>query len=421
MDVPDLAVLDECGRDEQAVVGGLLDERHDRREALGRVCELGEPRVVEAHRHLGREILELVPGQPELREDDELGAGGPRLARAARGDGARFTSSRPSCGAIWARAIRIGLTFGAYANVLGAAAGAAAASARRGTADARLPDAPGPSVTASPGVPTAATGARAGCVTTGDANIRVRSRDRSPSPCASPPAATPSNRARACCRPGAHRRPRRRSPSSAIRRHVVPGRRRRPVRPGGGAGRGPRGVHRATSSGSARPTRPPSSSSCADPTSPSWRRSPPRRSRSTTRPGSRRTSGPARLATSRSSPRSTGPARTDSKRWDRGSEISLARNDAYWGTPRPERAADRPLARPSGRARSSSSRTRPSTGSTTSTRRVVAAIEDDVSLQPAPREGLNVVYLGLNATFAPFDNELRPASHRHGHRPASAW
>ena len=43
-----------------------------------RPCRRGreprQPRVVEAHRDLRREVLELVAGQPELGEDDEPGA-----------------------------------------------------------------------------------------------------------------------------------------------------------------------------------------------------------------------------------------------------------------------------------------------------------------------------------------------------------
>ena len=41
--------------------------------------KLGEARVIEPHRDLGGQVLELVAGQPELRKDDEVGA---RLARA---------------------------------------------------------------------------------------------------------------------------------------------------------------------------------------------------------------------------------------------------------------------------------------------------------------------------------------------------
>ena len=37
--------------------------------------ERGQARVVEAHRDLGREVLEQVPGEPQLREHDEPGPG----------------------------------------------------------------------------------------------------------------------------------------------------------------------------------------------------------------------------------------------------------------------------------------------------------------------------------------------------------
>ena len=46
---------------------------------VGQPGELGEARVIEPHRDLGRQVLELVAGQPELGKDDEVGA---RLARA---------------------------------------------------------------------------------------------------------------------------------------------------------------------------------------------------------------------------------------------------------------------------------------------------------------------------------------------------
>ena len=74
MDVAELAVLEQGRGDEQPVVGRLLDERHDRRQSPGRAGQLGQPRVVEPHRDLGGEVLELVAGQPELGEDDEVGA-----------------------------------------------------------------------------------------------------------------------------------------------------------------------------------------------------------------------------------------------------------------------------------------------------------------------------------------------------------
>ena len=81
MDVTDLAVLEQGRRDEQAVVGRFLHERDDGRQAIGRRQQLAQPRVVEAHRHLAREILQLIPGQPELGEDDQLCPAGPGLAQ----------------------------------------------------------------------------------------------------------------------------------------------------------------------------------------------------------------------------------------------------------------------------------------------------------------------------------------------------
>ena len=79
MDVPDPAVLDEGRGDEQAVVGRLLDEADDDRDVARRPGELGQPRVVEPHRDLGREVLEEVAGQPELREDGQADALAPRV------------------------------------------------------------------------------------------------------------------------------------------------------------------------------------------------------------------------------------------------------------------------------------------------------------------------------------------------------
>src|SRR5262245_4907086 len=64
------------------MVAGLLDERHDRRQPAGLAGQLGQSRIVEPHRDLGREILELVAGEPELREDHELGAAVARLAQS---------------------------------------------------------------------------------------------------------------------------------------------------------------------------------------------------------------------------------------------------------------------------------------------------------------------------------------------------
>src|SRR6266511_2084354 len=74
VDVAQAAVLEEGRRNEQTVVGRLLHERDDRRQAPGRRHELGESGVVESHRDVGRQVLQQVAGEPELREDDEPGA-----------------------------------------------------------------------------------------------------------------------------------------------------------------------------------------------------------------------------------------------------------------------------------------------------------------------------------------------------------
>jgi ABC-type transport system substrate-binding protein len=99
----------------------------------------------------------------------------------------------------------------------------------------------------------------------------------------------------------------------------------------------------------------------------------------------------------------TGPYRSEG--WHRGSEISLARNDAYWGTPaRNERLIVRWLDPAAARFVELQNAT--VDGIDDVDPPALSAIEDDVSLQTAPREGLNVAYLGLNATFAPLDIEL---------------
>ena len=77
MDVPDPSVLEQGGRDEQAMVGRLLDERDDRREPLGLRREHRQAGIVEPDRDLGGEVLEQVAGQAELGEDDQPGAVGP--------------------------------------------------------------------------------------------------------------------------------------------------------------------------------------------------------------------------------------------------------------------------------------------------------------------------------------------------------
>ena len=82
MDVAHPAVLEQRRGDAQPVVARLLDERHDRGRSAGRLPrERRQPRVVEAHRDLGREVLQQVAGQPQLREHDEPGVVRPRVGQ----------------------------------------------------------------------------------------------------------------------------------------------------------------------------------------------------------------------------------------------------------------------------------------------------------------------------------------------------
>ena len=87
MDVADLAVLEQRRRDEEAVVAGLLDERHDGGEAVGLGRERREARVVEPDRDLRGEVLQEIAGEAQLREDDEAGAVGPGLPQQVAVDG----------------------------------------------------------------------------------------------------------------------------------------------------------------------------------------------------------------------------------------------------------------------------------------------------------------------------------------------
>ena len=76
MDVDDPAVLEQRGRDEQAVVARLLHERDDRRQPGGLGRERGQAGMVESDGNLAGEVLEEVARQPQLGEDDQAGAPG---------------------------------------------------------------------------------------------------------------------------------------------------------------------------------------------------------------------------------------------------------------------------------------------------------------------------------------------------------
>ena len=79
VDVAELSVLEEGGRDEQAVVCRFLDERDDRGQTGRGGGESSQPRIVQPHRHLAREVLELIAGEAELREDHQVRTGRPGL------------------------------------------------------------------------------------------------------------------------------------------------------------------------------------------------------------------------------------------------------------------------------------------------------------------------------------------------------
>jgi peptide/nickel transport system substrate-binding protein len=98
----------------------------------------------------------------------------------------------------------------------------------------------------------------------------------------------------------------------------------------------------------------------------------------------------------------TGPYRLES--WTHGTEISLARNDAYWDeAARNERVIVRWQDGASGRMNALQSAT--VDGIDAIDAAGVSKVEGDASLQAQPRTGLNVFYLGLNNAFPPFDNE----------------
>ena len=98
----------------------------------------------------------------------------------------------------------------------------------------------------------------------------------------------------------------------------------------------------------------------------------------------------------------TGPYRLE--RWDHGTEISLARNDAYWAGPaRNERVIVR--WRDSANERVIELQGTTVDGIDQLDAPAVETVQDDVNLQIEPRAGMNTVYLGFNNTFNPFNDE----------------
>jgi peptide/nickel transport system substrate-binding protein len=98
----------------------------------------------------------------------------------------------------------------------------------------------------------------------------------------------------------------------------------------------------------------------------------------------------------------TGPYRLES--WNHGSEVSLARNDSYWGDKAVnERLIVRWYDNPGQRFAELQNAT--VDGIDDVFPASVAAVSDDVGLALETRPGLNVFYMGFTNTFAPFDNE----------------
>jgi ABC-type transport system substrate-binding protein len=107
----------------------------------------------------------------------------------------------------------------------------------------------------------------------------------------------------------------------------------------------------------------------------------------------------------RSSTRSTAPGPYRLESWTHGSEVSLARNDGYWGD---KAANERFIARWYDNAgqRIAELQNASVDGVDDIDPTAVQAVVDDTELKLAPRPGLDVFYAGFTDTFAPFDNEL---------------
>lgn len=98
----------------------------------------------------------------------------------------------------------------------------------------------------------------------------------------------------------------------------------------------------------------------------------------------------------------TGPYRLE--RWSHGSEVSLARNDGYWGDKAlNERLIVRWYDNAGQRVAELQNATVDGVDDLDPT--AVPPVVDDVGLALTTRLGLNVAYLGFTTTFAPFDNE----------------
>lgn len=102
-------------------------------------------------------------------------------------------------------------------------------------------------------------------------------------------------------------------------------------------------------------------------------------------------------------PIGTGPYKLES--WERGTQIVFTRNDEYWGTP----AKTQTLVFRWG-TESAQRLLELQSGTVDGIDNVGAddfeTVSGDANLNLIPRQALNVMYIGMTNTFAPFDNEL---------------
>ena len=111
LDVANRPVLEQGDCDEQAVIGRLLDERDDRRQPVGgrrRPARAGVDRRAAWRPRRRGPAGDSRSGRARGRRPGRHRRLGP--ARSGRDGRPRLSSSRPSRGAIWARAIRRGCT-----------------------------------------------------------------------------------------------------------------------------------------------------------------------------------------------------------------------------------------------------------------------------------------------------------------------
>jgi len=70
-------VLQKGGADKEPMIVRLLDERDDSRHSGRLFGQAQKPRIVDPHRHLGGQVLQLISGQAQFRKDDKAGTPGP--------------------------------------------------------------------------------------------------------------------------------------------------------------------------------------------------------------------------------------------------------------------------------------------------------------------------------------------------------